>query len=122
MSTGNSQRWEDIRSAVAQLNAAIGEIEDQTPEDKEPDKALLLRITEAAQTIHSAAKSPASLGMEAISQLSLIAANRIFWEWKVFDAIPRDGSITYAELAAKVDADLSVISRPDRGTVILASS
>ena len=101
---------DDIRAAAAQLTAAVGELADPPAGSKELDKAQAANIVEAAQRILSLAKSPAGLGMEAIGQLSIITANRIFWEWNVFEAIPRDGAISYAELAAKVDADVSVIS------------
>jgi len=40
-----------------------------------------------------------------------VAATRLFIEWKVFEHIPTTGSITYADLAAKVDADTSLISK-----------
>lgn len=40
-----------------------------------------------------------------------IAAIRTFMSWKVFDAMPLEGSITYEELATKAEADLSTLRR-----------
>jgi hypothetical protein len=109
MPASSSNRWEGIRAATEELNAAVREL--TSPEgDSILDKGECQRIVNAAQKILSVAKDPSGLGMEAFSQLTVITANRIFWEWGVFDEIPREGSISYRELAAKVDAELSLIS------------
>lgn len=74
------------------------------------DKGQRQKIIEAASKILAVAKDPSDQGMDAIGQLTLIAANRIFWEWGVFDEIPLEGSISYSELADKVNADVSLLS------------
>lgn len=74
------------------------------------DKGQRQKIIEAASKILAAAKDPSDQGMDAIGQLTLIAANRIFWEWGVFDEIPLEGSISYSELAEKVNSDVSLLS------------
>ncbi len=103
MSVANRTEWESIRAATEQLSAAVAEAGG-------PDKADWQKIAHAAQKIHEAAKDPANAGMEGICQISLITANRILWEWGVFDEIPLEGSISYSELATKVDADVSLLS------------
>jgi hypothetical protein len=42
-----------------------------------------------------------------------MAATRLFMKWKAFDAIPPpgEGSITYEELAAKLNAQVSLVRK-----------
>jgi len=113
-SNSNDTKWEDIRAATDQLNAAVAGLAGpgapgEHGEAGNPDKTQYQKIVEAAQKVLAAAKDPAGMGMEAIGQLSVITANRIFWEWGVFDEIPATGTISYAELAKKVEADVSLL-------------
>jgi len=109
MSFNTNQRRERILAATDQLNAAVSR-HGISPAGGGFDKTQLQEIVDAAQRIVTAAKDPMGMGMEAIAQLSVITANRIFWEWGVFEAIPVEGSTTWSDLAAKVDADVSLIS------------
>ncbi|KAL1880550.1 hypothetical protein VTK73DRAFT_5563 [Phialemonium thermophilum] len=99
-------RLDKIRSAAEELNAAVADLRSD-----DPSKAQLEGIVEIAQRIVSAARDPADQGLEVFRQISLITANRLFWEWGVFDEIPREGSISYRDLAARVAADVNVLSR-----------
>ena len=110
MSVPNSRRA-DLQAATDNLTTAVGEFVAGPDVD---DKGQRQKIIEAAEKIISVAKDPSDQGMDAMGQLTLIAANRIFWEWGVFDEIPLEGSISYSDLAGKVDADVSVLSKPAR--------
>ncbi|CAM1510019.1 Fc.00g003540.m01.CDS01 [Cosmosporella sp. VM-42] len=107
MSVSNTRRA-DLQAATDSLTAAVGEF---TAGPDVDDKGQRQKIIEAAEKIISVAKDPSDQGMDAIGQLTLIAANRIFWEWGVFDEIPPEGSISYSDLAGKVNADVSVLTR-----------
>ena len=121
MSASSNKRLAAIQAATEELNAAVGEL--TSPEgDNILDKAECRKIVNAAQKILSIAKDPSDLGMEVFSQLTVMTANRIFWEWGVFDEIPREGSISYRELAAKVDAELSLLSEVGDGYCYAYSS
>ncbi|KAH8893060.1 O-methyltransferase [Thozetella sp. PMI_491] len=104
MSATNNAKWEGLQAAKEQLDAAVAEAGG-------PDTADWHQIALAAQKIVDAVRDTNGLGMEAISQLSVITAKRIFWEWGVFDAIPPEGSISYLDLAAKVDTEVSLLTR-----------
>lgn len=107
MSAPNPSRRADLQTATNQLTAAVDEFMSGPDVD---DKGKRQKIIEAATKILAVAKDPSDQGMDAIGQLTLIAANRIFWEWGVFDEIPAEGTISYSELAEKVNADVSVLS------------
>lgn len=109
MSVSNVKRWDGIRAATEELNAAVGEL--TSPEgDSILDKAECQKIVNAAQNILSVAKDPSGQGMEFLGQITVMTAIRIFCEWRVFDEIPLEGSISYRELTTKVDAELSLLS------------
>jgi hypothetical protein len=108
MSAPNPSRRADLQAATDELNAVVGDYMSR-PVDAD-DKGQRQQIIEAASKILAAAKDPSDQGMDAIGQLTVIAANRIFWEWGVFDEIPLEGSISYADLARKVNADVSLLS------------
>ena len=103
----------DLKAATLRLNAAVDALSEKAAAAANGggDKALRLQIVSAANAILASVKDPAGIGMEAIGQVTLITANRIFWAWEVFDAIPiQDGSsISYEELAAKADAEVSLL-------------
>lgn len=107
MSAPNPSRRADLQAATDELNAVVGDFMSGPDGD---DKGQRQKIIEAASKILAVAKDPSDQGMDAIGQLTLIAANRIFWEWGVFDEIPLEGSISYSELADKVNADVSLLS------------
>lgn len=75
------------------------------------DKGQRRRIVDAAQKMISAVKDPGDEWFDATAQVAQMGANRLFWEWKAYDHIPPEGSISYAELAKKVEADESLIRK-----------
>ncbi|KAF5485197.1 Methyltransferase fsa4 [Colletotrichum siamense] len=75
------------------------------------DKGQRRRIVDAAQKLISAVKDPGDEWFDATAQVAQMGANRLFWEWKAYDHIPPEGSISHAELAKKVEAEESLIRR-----------
>jgi hypothetical protein len=103
----------ELADATAQLNAVVGEFTASAgPPGSDVDKAQRRKIIDAASKILAAAKDPADEWMDVTAQVALFTANHLLSEWKVFDAIPLDGSISYAELAEKTDCDVVLLSKP----------
>ena len=130
---GNATKLEELRVATQRLNAAVNawsvEVGGGSGGNPATDRLLRQQIALAATSILTAVKDPAGMGMEAISQVTVITANRIFWEWGVFDGIPtdEDSGITYAELATMVNADASLLGEESQTflsqwTIIVASN
>jgi hypothetical protein len=57
-----------------------------------------------------AVQNPQDAFIDQMVLVSRLVALRISVKWKVFDAVPATGAITYAELAAKVDSDEELVS------------
>lgn len=78
--------------------------------------SLLTSVTRKAEVAGAlkdtieAIQNPQDAFLDQMVLVSRLVALRIFVKWKVFDAIPATGSITYAELAAKVDAGEEIVS------------
>jgi len=67
-------------------------------------------IADAAKKILSVVQQPETRWMEHLVELGEIGAVHIFQVWEAFALIPDDeGGISYAELAEKLDADVSMI-------------
>lgn len=75
------------------------------------DKSQRRNIIEAAYRIIETVKDPADQWLDITNQVSLFTANRLFWEWGVFDEIPSEGSISYKELSEKVKVEESLLCR-----------
>jgi len=105
---------QELRLATDKLAAAVAEFEAHpVPDGSDTDKAQRSAIVGAATEILAAVKNPADQWMDATAQNALMAANRLFWEWGAFDAIPLDGSaISYKDLAVKVDVQLKLLCKP----------
>lgn len=78
------------------------------------DKGRRRRIADAANRLIAAVRDPGDEWFDATAQVAQLGANRLFWEWKAYDHIPPEGSISYADLAGKVDAEVSLISELPR--------
>ncbi|KAK3321754.1 O-methyltransferase [Apodospora peruviana] len=104
---------EELRIAQDKLASAVAEFEAHTaPDGSDTDKAQRSAIIAAANDILAAVKNPADQWMDVTAQTALMAANRLFWEWGAFDAMPRDGSaVSYKDLAVKVDVQAKLLSR-----------
>ncbi|KAB5516967.1 O-methyltransferase [Coniochaeta sp. 2T2.1] len=104
---------EDLQLAATKLAAAVAEFEAHpSPDGSDTDKAQRSAIVGAANEILIAVKNPVDQWMDITAQVSLMGANRLFWEWGVFDQIPLDGgAVSYEDLAVKVDVQAKLLSR-----------
>ncbi|KAK3690325.1 O-methyltransferase [Podospora appendiculata] len=102
----------ELQLATEQLNAAVARFNNEPAADEAVDQGQRRDIIEAAKRIIESVEGPAEQWVESAGSLAVIAANRLFWEWNVFESIPLDGSsISYADLATKVDAELALLTR-----------
>ena len=101
-----------VTAATDELNVAVKDFFAK-PESfgNDVDTAQRRRIIDAAQKLITAVKDPADEWVDVSAQMALMAANRLFTVWKVWDEIPLEGSISYTDLAAKVDAEVSLLCR-----------
>ncbi|KAF6814099.1 O-methyltransferase [Colletotrichum plurivorum] len=102
----------DAASAADEVAAAVRAFLDErhTP-GGDVDKTQRRRVVDAANALIAAVKDPADEWFDATADVARLGANRLFWEWKAYDAIPAEGSISYAELAVKVEAEEALIRR-----------
>lgn len=107
---------EDLRLATDRLTTAVAKFEaDLVPDGSDTDKAQRSAIVSAAHDVLALVKSPADQWMDVTAQTALMAANRLFWEWGVFDAIPLDGTpMSYNDLSVKIDVQAKLLSMTDR--------
>jgi hypothetical protein len=104
---------EELRLAKDKLATAVAEFEAHSaPDGSDTDKAQRSAIVGAANDILAAVKNPTDQWMDVTAQTALMAANRLFWEWGAFDALPLDGSpVSYKDLAVKVDVEEKLLSK-----------
>ncbi|KAK1997564.1 O-methyltransferase [Colletotrichum falcatum] len=108
---GDSVR-EEAAAATEEVNAALESfVAEPGPAGGDLDKAQRRRIIEAATKLINAVKDPADEWFDTTAQVAELGAKRLFAEWRVYDRIPLQGSISYAELAAAVDAEEALIRR-----------
>ncbi|KAJ6057615.1 O-methyltransferase [Penicillium canescens] len=69
------------------------------------------RILAAAKAIVEEATLPQERWLDQSTNFSEIVAVRLFMYWGVFDLIPLDGSISYEDLARKLDAEVLLVNR-----------
>lgn len=104
---------DELRLATDKLATAVAEFEAHSvPDGSDVDKAQRSAIVGAANDILAAVKNPTDQWMDVTAQTALMAANRLFWEWGAFDAIPLDGSpVSYNDLAATVGVQAKLLSK-----------
>ncbi|KAK7433353.1 hypothetical protein QQZ08_000293 [Neonectria magnoliae] len=68
------------------------------------------KLAATANDILKTVKQPQERLMESMIVMAQLAALRLFIKWKVFEIIPVDGSISYGDLAAKLNAEESLIT------------
>ncbi|OLN82366.1 Demethylsterigmatocystin 6-O-methyltransferase 10 [Colletotrichum chlorophyti] len=102
----------EAAAAAEEVNAALDIfLKGSSPRGGDLDQTRRRLIIDAANNLIAAVKDPADEWFDAAAQVALWGANRLFWEWKAYDRIPAEGSISYGELAKKVDAEESLIRR-----------
>lgn len=100
----------EAASAADEVAAAVRAFMDERhAPGGDVDKTQRRRVVDAANALIAAVKDPADEWFDATAEVARLGASRLFWEWKAYDAIPAEGSISYAELAGKVEAEEALI-------------
>ncbi|KAK3328767.1 O-methyltransferase [Apodospora peruviana] len=108
---------EDLRKAIADLTAAVDDFvadPEAASRGGTATHAQRSAIAAVAARAQALVKEPSEQGPELCRQASIAASTRLFSEWGVFEAIPRDGSVTYTDLAAMVKVEEVLIIRISR--------
>ncbi|KAF2140454.1 uncharacterized protein K452DRAFT_359532 [Aplosporella prunicola CBS 121167] len=98
----------DLESIVRDLSTAISGYDDPSSQEGRLKRQNILRL---AKQIKDEVEEPRERAYEYIIQMGEIPVVRVFQEWKAFDIIPEEGSISYADLAAKLNAEEALIQR-----------
>jgi hypothetical protein len=110
----------DIKAVSEELNKAVADYTTNASSGgSDIDKSQRRRIVDAANRLIASVRDPDDEWVDSTVQTAVITANRLFWEWKVFEHIPSEpgSDISYAELAEKTGVEEALlgiypISRP----------
>lgn len=81
--------------------------------DNEPNDGRRRAIVQAAEQVLASARDPGSQWIEDALEMARLGATHLFQVWGGFAEIPNQGTISFAELAQKLDAETSLIGRPN---------
>jgi uncharacterized protein YjbJ (UPF0337 family) len=101
---------EELKATTEELQSAVDAFVTSQKEGT-LNSSSRSKIIDAAEKILSTVKEPAGQWMERSVQMGLMGATHIFQIWEAFDHIPKEGSISFVELAQKLDAEVSVIGK-----------
>lgn len=104
----------EVASYLEGLAAELGETARQLRQgDFSLDKDAKKRnqLIETANNLLTTVQQPIDQLMGYAYIFPALAAARLFVDWKVFEHVPAQGSISYSALAEKVGADVSLISK-----------
>lgn len=96
----------ELPGLVAQMSALVNSSQGSTPNAAMQDLAEKILFATRPNMI-----DPLQRAYHVIDTLAI----RLLIDWKVFDAIPLEGAVSYADLASKVDADEIILSKGPRG-------
>jgi len=105
----------DARVVADRLDALAAQLSDSAKRIRDGTISLDTNIAErtkiikAAKEVVDVAKEQQEQFVDLYMVLVPLTVIRIFIKWKVFENIPVSGTISYSDLAAKVDADRSLI-------------
>lgn len=105
----DSRSMADHMGSLAQQLATTAESIRSNPASLESLEKERSKLVESAQALLKVLK-PADPIMDWMVTLVQFTAIRLFIGWKVFEAIPSDGSISHSDLAAKIGAEVPLIS------------
>ncbi|WQF90078.1 Putative O-methyltransferase domain, S-adenosyl-L-methionine-dependent methyltransferase superfamily [Colletotrichum destructivum] len=94
----------DILSGLASQLSQLAT--SQSSDAEKNDAAIVI-----GQRVIDAARGPMPDWMDRAIHAMDFVGLKLFLDWKVFDMIPLDGSISYTHLAKKLEADVSLIRR-----------
>lgn len=102
----------EIQKAVSELTAAADDFVSNPQAVSSPlDQAQRRKLIDIAERIQDIVKDSDDQWVDQLQSITVMTANRLFSDWKAFDVIPPEGSISIAELAEKIDAEEALISK-----------
>ena len=97
-----------LRQLAASLSSSVEQYDSSSKESRSA-------IVEAARhVIETVGRIPEEQMLEDSIKAGEMVSKHLFVLWGVFDAIPAEGSISIADLAATVDCDVKLLGRIDR--------
>ena len=105
-----SAEMEDLTLRIKQVTTRIR----SEPGALSSLNAERMGLMEAAQGLLDATRQPVDQLMDAMATMAQLTALRLFIEWGVLDALPSDGSMTFKDIATKLDANVDLISEYQR--------
>lgn len=99
-----------VNALVEQLNNVAKEINNDTDFSASLNAEQRTLLVEASREVTNSVKGQLDAFTDQWSSMCEATATRLFMKWKAFEAIPLEGSITFKELADKLNADVSLIS------------
>ncbi|TQN63880.1 Methyltransferase fsa4, partial [Colletotrichum shisoi] len=100
MMSNSSDILSGLASQLSQLATS------QSSDAEKNDAAVVI-----GQKVLDAARGPMPDWMDRAIHAMDFVGLKLFLDWKVFDMIPLDGSISYTHLAKKLEADVSLVRR-----------
>lgn len=99
---------EDLSTAATKFASSAATTGDNAAAS---DQLQRRKILDAASKVINAVRDPDDEWMEAGLPLALHGSARLFYEWGVFDLLPREGWMTYGEMAAMAGVEEALLSR-----------
>lgn len=100
-----------LTAVTDELNLAVQEyVTKPQGSQTDVDNSQRRHIIDAAHKILNAVQDPADSWVDMTANAAMYTATRLFCDWKVFDAIPLEGSVSYAELGEKTETEESLLS------------
>ena len=100
-----------VADAAEKLNAAVQDFVTHADDtDDVMDKAQRRQNIDAAHTVLNAVETHHDMWRDMSMKMAQYSAAQLFYEWKAFDLIPLEGSISYPELAAATETEEALMS------------
>ncbi|KAI9903456.1 hypothetical protein N3K66_002808 [Trichothecium roseum] len=99
-----------LSQQIRSLTQAIKSNRESLHSSSDAIKNAKQELVDAAEALLAVAQPPDPLKTAMVAMVQLTTLH-LFREWKVFDAIHEAGTISYADLAEKLGADVALISR-----------
>lgn len=101
-----------VVGAADKLNMAVQSFVSCTDDkDEVVDERQRQLIIEGAHAVLNAVETHNHMWRDMGMRISQYSAAQLFYEWKAFDAIPLEGSISFADLAAATGTEEALISK-----------
>lgn len=107
MATDSDATHDKLRQLAASLSSSV---EQYDRSDKESRTSI---VRAAQQVISTVGRIPEEQMLDDSIKAGEMVSKHLFSLWGVFDAIPAEGSVSLADLAATVSCDVKLLGMPD---------